>query len=93
MRLGGSLAVEGQFGSCSAAFIAKVPDFQQALVQGFDKNSWARLCVLPETRHTEDNVVWLRVVTGTVAIVDHRPVATEHFHCGRNLETGKNSLG
>lgn len=80
------MAAFSQFGSCSAASIAQVPDFQQALVQGFDENGRACLCVLPETRNTEDDVVWLRVVAGAIAIGYHGAVATEHFQCGRNLE-------
>lgn len=87
MRLAGSLAAISQFDSCSAASIAQVPDFQQALVQGFDENGRARLCVLPETRHAEDDVVRLRVVTGAVAVGHHGAVAAEHFHCGRDLDT------
>lgn len=92
MRLAGSLAAISQFGSCSTASIAQVPDFQQALVQGFDENGRACLCVLPETGNAEDDVVWLRVVTGAVAIGNHRAIATEHFQCGRNLEVGGYSL-
>lgn len=57
MRPAGSLAAISQFGSHDIAYIAQVPDFQQALVQGFDENGRARPCVLPETRHTEDDVV------------------------------------
>lgn len=57
MRLAGLLAAISQFGRCSAASIAQVPDFQQALVQGFDKNDRARVRVLPETRHAEDDMV------------------------------------
>lgn len=87
MRLGGSLAVTSRFGSRRAASIAQVPDFQQALVQGFYENSRAGLRVLPETRHAEDDVVWLRVVTGTVAVGHHRAVTTEHLHCGGDLMT------
>lgn len=87
MRLAGSLAAISQFGSHSIAFIAQVSDFQQALVQGFDENGGARPCVLPETRHTEDDVVCLRVVTGAVAIGHHWAVATEHFDFGRDLDT------
>lgn len=94
MRLApGSLAAISQFGSCGAASIAQVPDFQQALVQGFDENGRARLRVLPEARHTEEDVVWLRVVTGAVAVGHHRAIATEHFHCGRDLDTRGHSLG
>lgn len=87
MRLAGSLAAISRFGSRSAAFIAQVPDFKQALVQGFDKNGRACLGVLPETRHTEEDVVRLRVVTGTVAVGNHWAIATKHLHCGWNLET------
>lgn len=75
-----------RFCSCGCASIAKIPDFQQALIQGFDKNGRARLCVLPETRHTEDDVVGPRVVAGAIAIGHHRPIAAEHFHRCRNLE-------
>lgn len=53
MRLAGSLAAMSR----GAASIAQVPDFLQALVQGFDEDGRARLCVLPETRHAEDDVV------------------------------------
>lgn len=93
MRPAGSLAAISQFGSHDIAYIAQVPDFQQALVQGFDENGRARPCVLPETRHTEDDVVWLRVITGTVAVGHHRAVATEHFHSGRDLDTWGRRLG
>lgn len=86
MRLLGSLAAVSQFGSQNIAFIAQVSEFQQALVQGFDKNSRTRPGVLPETRHTEDNVVRLRVVTGAVAIGYHWAVATEHFDSGGDLD-------
>lgn len=92
MRLASFLATTSRFGSQCAASIAQVPDFQKALIQRFDENGWARLCVLPETRHAEDDVIWLWVVTGAVAIGHHRAVATEHFHCGWNLETGGHSL-
>ena len=91
MRPGGSLAAFHQFGRRSTSSIAQVPDLQQALVQGFGENGRACLCVLPETRHAEDDVVWLRVVAGAVAVGHHGAVATEHLHCGRNLEEGGRS--
>lgn len=93
MRLAGPLAAISQFCSCSIAYIAQVPDFQQGPIQGFDENGRACPCVLPETRHTEDDVVWLRVVTGAVAVGHHRAVATEHFHCGRDLDMWGHALG
>lgn len=87
MRLAGSLASISRYGSRgAAASIAQVPDFQQALVQGFDENGRARLGVLPETGHAEDDVVRLRVVAGAVAVAHHRAVAAEHFYRGGNLE-------
>ncbi len=85
--LAGSLTAISRFGSRDAASIAQVPDFQQALVQGFYENGRARLRVLPETGHTEDDVVWLWVVTGAVAVGHHWAVAAEHFHCGGDLDT------
>lgn len=81
----GSLAAIGPFGGRGAASIAHVPDFLQALVERFDKNGRARLRVLPETRHAEDDVVRLRVVTGAVAVGHHGAVAAEHFHRGWDL--------
>lgn len=89
----GSLAAMSRFRSRGAASIAQVPDFLQALVQGFDEDGRACLCVLPETRHAEDDVVWLRVVTGAIAVGHHRAVAAEHFHCGWDLDRRRHSLG
>lgn len=87
LRLARSFAAISRFASCGAASIAQVHDFQQALVQGFDKDGWAGLCVLPETGHAEEDVVGLWVVTGAVAIGNHWAVAAEHFYSGRDLET------
>lgn len=87
MRLAGSLAGDSKFASCSIASIAQVPDFQQALVQGFNENDRASLCVVPETRNAEDDVVWLWVVTGAITVGHYWAIAAEHFHSGRNLES------
>lgn len=73
--------------------MAQVPDFQQALVQGFDKNRRAGLRALPETGHAEDDVVRLRVVAGAVAVGHHRTVTAEHFHRGWDLKTAGDEAG
>lgn len=73
-------------GSGRVAYIAQVPDFQQPLIQGFDENGRAGPGVLPKTRHAEDDVVWLRVVTGAVAVGHHWAVAAEHLHGGGDLD-------
>ena len=70
----------------SCARIAQVPDFKQALVQGFDKNGRAGPCVLPETGHAEDDVVRLGVIAGAVAVGHHGAIAAEHLHCGGDLD-------
>lgn len=94
LRPTGLLASVGHFGGHAIEDIAQVPDFQQGVIQDFDKDGGARGRALPETRHTEYDVVGLRVVAGTVAIGNHWAVATEHFHGGGHLNMWtKSGLG
>lgn len=86
LTLAGRLAAFNRLGGRSVTSIAQFFDFQQALVEGFDKHSRARLRVLPEACHAEDDVVWSWVVAGAVAVGHHWAVAAEHFQRCRNLE-------
>lgn len=69
-------------------FIAQIPHVQQSLHQRLDKFCWACLWALVEAGDGEDDVVWLRVVAGSISILNHRSVAAEHLNSCRNLRKG-----